>query len=377
MPSSAWLLFSSELCELGCGAESNLRFQHQGKLQSQLQSSERLTSLPSSAWTAAVGDDDEQKNFMQMHDEQKNFMQMRACQGTEEGQFRGESECHTENPKLYWFRSVRGGFNNLRIEFENAVSIAAVTKRTLVIPPPSACGHGVGEFREPMTWDMDKLAAVISVEIGNRSFDEVAADSCVLPKCGSPAFQEYSKLPQHADVNVYAAIDWNGYHHWQYTADQMQVADRAIQNGLLYKPKFELAALQKLKSLGLKPAGFIGIHLRRGDFVLQRSTASASTIVATLKDLGEQLPILIATDGARDDPVIQSLSEQLRLHLTQDVYTDEDDYTRIVEDQLMVAAGKYFIGSDTSTFSAGIHAMRLRIYSAKPVFDLKLRNLQH
>jgi len=350
---------------LGLGAESNLRFQHQGKLQSHLQSSDRLTSLPASAWTAAVGDDDEQENFMQM----------RACDGAEEGQFRGESECYTENPKLYWFRTGRGGFNNLRIEFENAVSIAAVTKRTLVIPPPSSCGHGVGDFQEPMTWDMDKLAAVISVEIGNRSFVEVAADSCVLPKCGAPTFQEYSKLPQHADVNVYAAIDWNGYHHWHYTADQMQVADHAIQNGLLFQPKFQVGALQKLKSLGLKPAGFIGIHLRRGDFVLQRSNfiASASTIVAALKDLGEELPILIATNGARDDPVIQSLSEQLRLHLTQDVYTDEDDYTRIVEDQLMVAAGKYFIGSDASSFSAGIHAMRLRIYAAKPEFDLKLR----
>jgi len=319
---------------------------------------------PRSAWLAAVADDEQE-------DVSLFKTSSTGCDSSKKEIV--ADNCSSSDRKVYFKRGT-AGFNNGRIAFEIAVAIAAVTGRTLVIGPSSHIAHVASEFDEFMVWDRGLLEEFINVKFGVGA-QYYMHDQCGFHICEQLTRVDFESLPQNVDWDLGIAQDWNGYGKLQFSSDQMEIAKQVFMKGLLYRDEFKVAALQKLESLGLKPGGFVGMHIRRGDFVGSRNSKHSpidivAGIVAKLKDLDQSSPLLVATDASPDDEIIQELSRSVKVHLTQDLYAaEDDDFARITEDTLMVGFGKHFIGSHRSSFSEGIREMRIKLHKEDPKFD--------
>jgi hypothetical protein len=73
-----------------------------------------------------------------------------------------EDEKKTCNNKFISYKRTNSGFNNFRMQLETLISIAYITKRTLIVPPKSIVDHLDGKnIDEFDVFDWDSLSSLI------------------------------------------------------------------------------------------------------------------------------------------------------------------------------------------------------------------------
>merc|ERR1719189_2465711 len=67
-----------------------------------------------------------------------------------------------------FFERDMAGFNNIKLQLQSMVAIAAITDRTLVLPPPGRNDHVKEPYYEFDFFDASALTAIVKLGISER-----------------------------------------------------------------------------------------------------------------------------------------------------------------------------------------------------------------
>eukprot|EP00931_Biecheleriopsis_adriatica_P047862 TRINITY_DN27622_c0_g1_i3.p1 TRINITY_DN27622_c0_g1~~TRINITY_DN27622_c0_g1_i3.p1 ORF type:complete len:390 (+),score=73.12 TRINITY_DN27622_c0_g1_i3:56-1225(+) len=268
--------------------------------------------------------------------------------------------------RLYYQRDL-AGLNNVRIQFETVVGLAAAFGRELVIHAPTWVDHtsdkvknSYQSVREDDIYSMSALASVVNFSFNDLQF----GDYC--PK-GSFVLKDF--LFRENLTQFPADKDWclpqklARLHHFEclrLPEKQKTIASNAVFKGVRYQERFFQAARERLRKLGLQPGQFVALHVRRGDLLNFGHNHSIGLMSGYLNPYLSGKPVYIATDAAPGDPIqqeIKSLKASALVSLKDSGETHDDVEAAIIDTIICSKAGT-FIGSPASTFSNGIMLLR-------------------
>jgi len=256
--------------------------------------------------------------------------------------------------KYIFFERDRAGFNNIKLQLESMVAVAAITGRTLVLPHPGQNAHS-SKYFEFDFFDAANLTGTIKVQLHK----EPPKDALKVPKLLHDV--NFNQLDKEKD--------------WLFTEDNSRiqhfeclnlsdhdkaVAAHAVLHGVQFDRKFEKMANTSLAKLGLASengeANFDCAHVRRGDF-----KSFASQYFLADDKLSSKLQSMLS--GKR--PVLVVSDEKPSLSLKPKVVYSSDAYdkttsaqTKVALDMIMCSRAAEFVGSPLSTFSNGILELR-------------------
>jgi len=303
----------------------------------------------------------------------------------------------TSSQRKIFFERDDHGINNVRVQFETLVALAKISDRVLVLPEPSTIDHLSNPFTESQIFDMDLLREHISVEVNATASVDVYTTPDRIGSC-------FRDLPDSKDW--YILREHSRYQHFEcveaFTEEEKSEADRVVFDGLRFKSEFRELSKHKLESLGLKPAEFIGLHARRGDFSywkggiidemtpeiikdaidsvpMLEESATGLTLLRSLRSFVDfnikGLPLLISHNAEPDDTwleEIQHMFSDRNVLFTSSCWNDddEDQVGRAAADMLMLSEAKYFFGTPSSTFSNGIMQMRTVLHGGDDRYNI-------
>jgi len=245
----------------------------------------------------------------------------------------------------------------VRLQLESMVAIAAITGRTLVLPPPGHHDHVKDPYFEFDIFDAANLTKVIPVKI------DMAPDDSVLRVNQELSQVDIRQLDKERDWLF--PMQQSRIQHFEclkLNEHDQALAAHAVLRGVALEPKFEEMATSDLKKLGLadSAAGFDCAHIRRGDFkkFAPQFFLEDTQLAARLRDLSL---------GRGGRPVLVASDERPELELGTKVVHSSDAYeagvpaqTRLLVDMVMCSRAEDFVGSPMSTFTNGILELRRR-----------------
>jgi len=259
-----------------------------------------------------------------------------------------------------FFERDAAGFNNVRLQLESMVALAAVTGRTLVLPPPTQHDHIKDPYFEFDIFSAANLTKMVSVDVNKTADDKVQKVTQLLGDV------ELSSLDKERDWFFPAQQSRIQHFECLKLSDEKDraVAANAVLHGVVFDQKYEQQATKDLEKLGLssgekEKAGFNCAHIRRGDFkkFAPQYWMEDGKLSTKLKGMfGEAgRPVLLASD---ERPELDLGTKVLH---TSDAYEKSDsDQTRLLVDMVMCSRADDFVGSPMSTFSNGILELRRR-----------------
>jgi len=269
--------------------------------------------------------------------------------------------------RIYYQRDT-AGFSNVRLQFETMVAIAAAFDRELVIPAPSSIAHISDPFQETLVWSPGEMKNVIHFTVlsdhPDQSHPLCPPGSYVLDKGLEQV--RLNELP--ADVDWCFRLEQSRIRHFEclsmFTPEQQKIATTAVFNGLQFQEHWIETARAALRRLKLRPGAFVAAHIRQGDFQVQSTAWSLSSVYPTLQEHAQGQPLLIATDD-EDMKVL----EQVRQHVASSsiVATNEvlgPSRFRLegaITDILICAMAGTFIGTPGSSYSNSIADLRKKM----------------
>ena len=255
------------------------------------------------------------------------------------------------------------GFNNVRLQLECMVAIAAVTTRLLVLPLPSRIAHLPDLFHEFMVFDASALYAVIGAakhaptDIGGCE-TKIYSSRLVDGIPGGLKAPCVLHVPTAVSrVTHFECIPW--------TPGQARIAFQAVLQGLRYHERFREWAQVASRVVG---DAFIALHIRRGDFDQFRGEEQRSpsdVLRASVRETKSYTHMFVATDGTADyvDALSREASEMgVHIH-TQETLgcAASTEVDRAVLDMHICAVAETFLGTPDSTFSLGVRHLRLQM----------------
>lgn len=262
-----------------------------------------------------------------------------------------------EQPQQHYifFERDRAGFNNIKLQLQSMVAIAAITGRTLVLPPPAHEDHLKEAYYEFDFFDAANLSKAISVTLAREPgpdvlrVDKPLAEVDIRKLDGSKdwLFPEGESRIQH-----FECLNLN--------ARDQAIAAHAVLHGCTYDHHLQEMASSNLEKLGFSADAnnpdFDCVHVRRGDF-----KSFAKQFVKTDQELSA-----IFKEKLKSKRVVLVVSdERPALDLGRTIRYADDSYakdvsmqTRIAVDMLMCSRAKDFVGSPLSTFTNGIEELR-------------------
>ena len=294
---------------------------------------------------------------------------------------------YTGGKGYLFFQPWPGGFNNIRMSYEQAVGIAYLTNRTLVLPPTYdmyllSGNNNLESFFN--TYDLGikslKFEEFCSFKGIESNLDKLKEISKILDYDSVANIINFEKIPvpkkfvkQRNVINSEDLFDnseiiyldknlLGSFHQSLYTKHETALK-QLIAKYVVYRSDLRDIAWQFINHLEDK--SYYSIHIRRNDFQYKHLFISGEEIYNNVKDIipnGSKL--YIATDA--DD---KSLFEVLKQHYQVVFYDDvrnnvniqgfNNDWIPIIE-QLICSRGIKFIGNENSTLSSYIY--RLRCY---------------
>jgi len=277
-----------------------------------------------------------------------------------------ESASLTQKQQRYiFFERDMAGFNNIRLQLQSMVAIAALTGRALALPPPGRIDHVKDPYFEFDFFDPAKLAKVVPVALHKQpdnSTLRVAQDLSQVDLRQLDEDRDWLFPMQSSRIQHFECLNLN-------TRDRA-VAAHAVLHGVAFDQKFEQMASTDLSQLGLADKGegkegqgggknFNCVHVRRGDFkkFAPQFWMEDDQLSTKLQGLlaGSDRPVLVTSDAH------PQLSLGARVVHASDAYdASSTDQTRLAVDMIMCSRAKDFVGSPLSTFTNGILELRRR-----------------
>ncbi len=204
-------------------------------------------------------------------------------------------------------------------------------------------------------------------------------------KYGSTMIFEHFGMGRKAltreELNGFDLIEWtdtrlsNPSYFYLLTRPEKQKLLRSVE--LRYLPELESLGSTIISELGQYNA----VHIRLGDFLKLRPEYAASARSGEFASyisaaFSRDLPILIATDGLEEKQLLESLFDGFDFRFIDELIFDgfRDEFLRLpytdfnaltVLNQMICAAGRMFVGTYYSTFTAVIHKLRQERYQNK------------
>lgn len=269
------------------------------------------------------------------------------------------AEALQNDTKYIYFERDEAGFNNIRLQLESMVAIAAVTGRTLVLPPPGVSDHAGAAYYEFAFFDAAAFSSVVNMSLWREPDDQTFRVEEALAQV------DLAELPD--DQDWFFSNGGSRIQHFEclrMSDRQRAVAAYAVLHGLAMDHHLEEMASSNLQSLALADlnGGFDCVHIRRGDFRdaapehLMSDEDEARKISEMLPD---QRPLLVLSDEVGDERPKLDLGR--RILFANDAYVDDVSLeTRAAVDMIMCSRGEDFVGTPGSTFTNGIFELRQR-----------------
>ena len=255
------------------------------------------------------------------------------------------------------FEWDRGGWNNIRMQAEVLVCLAARYDRALILPEadewyliPGGHSHLFDYFDEPAfraavpvlppatrmedEWEVPaQLAVINTVRLNRQEFLlQQERESWYFP--GTTRMFGYFANVLGSDTGHYALI----HQAFRIRAD------------LLDK------TTQLLETHGLKPGDYLATHVRRGDFEQQamRHLSIAKIIEALRRHGADATGMVLIVSDAYDEDLLKACSEQGWESVCWAAQNNKDASLSGILDMLACCLAWRFVGTRLSTFSNGI-----------------------
>jgi hypothetical protein len=270
--------------------------------------------------------------------------------------------------KGVFFERDTAGLSNARLQLESMLAICAAHGRFLALPPPSRLAHlRCGLFHERRLWDMGRLSSSVPVVFWGEEPLPAGLHSVESPLEGT----RQSSLP--SGLHWYFPREPSRISHFEClkygSREAAEAAVEAVLRSFELKSSHHDEARAALARLGLQPGGYAAVHLRRGDFRSFRPSGflGREALLSALAPLASGgTPLLLVTDAEAGDPDVRKAKEALfpaRALLSSEGFgrsTPEGSLERAACDMLLCRWASDFTGTEDSTFSLGVMAMRRR-----------------
>jgi len=287
-----------------------------------------------------------------------------------------------------FFERDAAGLSNGRLQLESLLTVAAITGRQLVLPPPSSVHHLSKPFHESDVWSMSDLCRHVDLALQQDQQEARQADRLQVP-LADVTFDAEGKPSANSGLG---AGDWlfpMGHSRIQHfeclrlaTPEQRQKAAQVVRDSLDLDRRYHAGARRTLRRLGLTPGQYVAVHIRRGDFAAFRPSTQTSgqSLAATSQGLCQAggVPLVLASDASARDVVFREFAGacSVLVKVTSEAFDeDDDDLTRAAIDLLVCAWAKTFVGTPESTFSTTIMGLRARANLADASVDATPRFL--
>lgn len=319
------------------------------------------------------------------------------------------SQAPSESPQYLAFDADLGGFNNILMNFEIIVVLAALTGRTLVIPPRRPLYLLGDEPRSLMDiFDRDALTKHIDV----ITTEELAARMGWAPEMArhqefhdwmlahahnpgwnsdnnavlEPAnalttrFELIPRLLRRRAVSLTGAAAQCEVLYFPSTAEHRILGPfetfflfaapglerrtrRLVRDAVRYHPDILELAEQAVRESGLLHAGFGAMHVRRGDFQYSETRVEIESILAHTEGVFEPGQTLYVATDEQTASFLEPVRKAYRVVTFADLppgLTERvpPEWIGIVETLICAAATQRFAGTRLSTFSARIATLR-------------------
>jgi len=259
-------------------------------------------------------------------------------------------------PRRYiYYERDRAGFNNVKLQLQALVALAAISDRILVLPARSHIDHQSAYFFDFDFFDASEMSRLVDIAVGkgmdSHTFEVrtylYALDWRTLPADKDWYFPHLNSRIQHFECMPLSRSD-------------AAVAANAVLRGLPFDRHLEEMATAALTRLGIGPdVEFDAVHIRRGDFnsFAKHFMMTDAQLTKKLQDKlhGKGRPVLVASDERLKIDVGGS-----KVVYASDAYSDEHAFTRVAVDMIMSSRAATFVGTPMSTFTNGIFELRKR-----------------
>jgi hypothetical protein len=146
--------------------------------------------------------------------------------------------------------------------------------------------------------------------------------------------------------------------------EERRAASRCVLESFELHEGHHSSAKRALKRLNLEKYSYVAAHVRRGDFAEFRPNGQKSgwEIAESLNKHCLGKPLLVASDATPSDNVLQDIQKHslasILLQTSEGLDEFHGDLSRAAADMLLCRWAHTFVGTQDSTFSNGIFAMR-------------------
>ena len=295
---------------------------------------------------------------------------------------------YTGNKGYLFFKPWAGGFNNIRMSFEQAICLAYLTNRTLVFPPDynmyllkkeknnfniffETTDLGVKQinFKEfcnlkDIEPNLDRLKEISKVTNYDSVANVINFEKIPVPKKFSKGRSIINSEDIFDDFEI-IYLDENllgSFHQAIYSKYETNLK-KLVGKYVVYKNDLRDFAWRFINYLGDK--SYYSLHVRRNDFQYKDLFIDGQTLYNNIKNIiPEGSKLYIATD-ADDDSLFNIISQKYQVTFYKDILSHlnpeeyNNDWIALIE-QLICSRGIKFIGNENSTLSSYIY--RLRCY---------------
>jgi hypothetical protein len=260
-----------------------------------------------------------------------------------------------------YFDRDNAGLSNLRLQLESMMAICKAFNRFLVLPPPQKIQHLEDPYHESNLWSMTHLSKHVPVVMTSETSPPTDAHF-IQEQLASLRFQD---LPQRKHWHF--GKDASRIQHFETLSlpeDRKEASVRCVFDCFELNDSHHVAATRLLKKAGLGKYEYVSVHLRRGDFKTFRPQGykSGEEILRSLVPFAKGGIVLMATDAPEGDLEIEklkSLPGAKKVILTTSMHEEGSNLlSRAAIEMLICRWSSKFIGTQDSTFTTGIFAMR-------------------
>ncbi len=292
---------------------------------------------------------------------------------------------YTGDKGYLYFQPWSGGFNNIRMSFEQAVCLSYLTDRTLVLPPSYSMylTDGLSNFSDYFETtnlgikhiNFEELCNIKNIEHNLNKLQEISKtlnyDSVanVINFTKNPVPKNFRKNRNvinseeifdnseilYLDKNLLGTFDQSLYTKHETSLKQL------ISKYVVYRNDLRDIAWQFINYIGDK--SYYSIHIRRNDFQYKDLFISGQEIVNNIQNIiPENSTLYISTDST-DEELFLPLKEKYKVILYNDIKSQlnlqkfNKNWISIIE-QLICSRGIKFISQKNSTLSSYICKLR-------------------
>jgi hypothetical protein len=258
---------------------------------------------------------------------------------------------------------VSCGLSNVRLGFEVLVVFAAVTNRTLVIPPKSGSNHLNGdEYDELDIYDENCL----------RKYIAITRDK---PLCNVHTIKELPEDHKYTSDYLTSLDEYECIHferifcNYECCMDDQRRRE-IVNKGLRFREEHIQAASAVLLKHNLSVVGtYNALHRRRGDIVRVVDIYPSESFVKNVNErLEKEIPLLYVSDE-RDENEIEELKSKGFRVIEIEQKESDSNLAKMMVDFIACCASKVFLGTQLSTFSTGIMTYRGRVAEKYKAID--------